>query len=228
MQSQSTLRLYLDTAELDLWREWMPSGLFYGLTTNPLLLERAQVACNLDTLSEMAHTGFELGAQEIHMQVWGTSAEAMVAVGQQLAAIDARIAVKVPITRVGCVCAQQLIAEGVRVTLTGVYAAYQVLTAITLGADYAAPYLGRMNEAGRDGFDEIVTMHRMTQELGSPLKLLVASLRQVEDVGKLAQYGVNTFTIAPAIATALFGDPLTAQAAADFERAARAMGARDV
>lgn len=222
------LRLYLDTADVTQWREWMPSGLFYGLTTNPLLLQRAGVPCNLETLAEMARTGFDLGAREIHMQVWGTSAETMLAVGRQLAALDDRIAVKVPITRAGCACARQLIAEGARVTLTGVYAAYQVLTAIAIGAHYAAPYLGRMNEAGRDGFAEILTMHAMTRELGSSLDLLVASLRQVEDVARLARHGVNVFTVAPAIAEALFGDPLTAQAAADFEGAARAMGAPDM
>ena len=131
--------------------KWMPSGLFYGLTTNPLLLQRADVACDLDTLTTLAYTGFDLGAQEIHLQVWGTTVDVMLAVGRQLAAIDARVAVKVPITREGCVCAQQLIAEGSRVTLTGVYAAYQIVTAMVLGANYAAPYLGRMNEADRDG-----------------------------------------------------------------------------
>jgi transaldolase len=151
----------------------------------------------------------------------------MTTIGRQLAAVDDRVAVKVPITREGSLCARRLIAEGVCVTLTGVYAAYQTLTAIALGADYAAPYLGRMNEAGRDGCAEILTMHHMARNLGSPLKLLVASLRRVEDVAALAQHGVNTFTIAPAIAEALFDDPLTAQAAADFEAAARAMGASD-
>lgn len=34
-------------------------------------------------------------------------------------------------------------------TTTGIYAPHQVLTAIACGADYAAPYLGRMNDAGQ-------------------------------------------------------------------------------
>jgi transaldolase len=227
MGNSNRLRLYLDTAEVAIWQEWLPSGLFFGVTTNPLLLERANVPCTLDTLTRLAHTAFGLGAQEIHMQVWGTDTETMVAIGRQLAAVDDRVAVKVPITRAGSLAAQRLIAGGVCVTLTGVYAAYQALTAIALGAGYAAPYLGRMNEAGRDGFAEIVTMHKMTRALGSPLQLLVASLREIEDVATLAQHGVNTFTIASTVAEGLFGDPLTAQAAADFEAAARAMGALD-
>ncbi|MBN1565933.1 MAG: transaldolase [Anaerolineae bacterium] len=221
------MELYVDSADVSVWQEWLPAGLFYGVTTNPLLLQRANVPCDLTTLTRLANTAFALGAQRIHLQVWGTDAATMTAIGRQLAAVDDRVSVKVPITREGSLCAQRLIADGISVTLTGVYAAYQTLTALALGADYAAPYLGRMNEAGRDGQAEILTMYRMTQNLGIPLKLLVASLRRVEDVVALAQHGVNVFTLAPAIVEALFGDPLTAQAAADFEAAARAMGAVD-
>ena len=35
----------------------------------------------------------------------------------------------------------------------GVYTAHQAFTAIAAGADYAAPYLGRMNDAGRSVSD---------------------------------------------------------------------------
>jgi transaldolase len=227
MTTFDRMELYVDSADVADWQKWLPMGLFYGVTTNPLLLQRANVPCDLGTLTRLANTAFALGAQRIHLQVWGTDADTMTAIGRQLAAVDNRVSVKVPITREGSLCAQRLIAEGVSVTLTGVYAAYQTLTAMALGADYAAPYLGRMNEAGRDGQAEIVTMYNMTQNLGIPLKLLVASLRQIEDVAALAQHGVNTFTLAPAIVEALFGDSLTAQAAADFESAARAMGAAD-
>ena len=33
---------------------------------------------------------------------------------------------------------------------TGVYTAHQAFTAMAAGADYAAPYLGRMNDAGKN------------------------------------------------------------------------------
>jgi hypothetical protein len=39
----------------------------------------------------------------------------------------------------------------------------------------------------------------------------------------LIQNGVNTFTLAPALIPHLFEDPSTLDAAADFERAAKAM-----
>ena len=68
---------------------------------------------------------------------------------------DPRIVVKAPTTVEGTAAAAKLRDEGVRITMTAVYSAAQALVASALGADYAAPYLGRMNDAGRDGFGEI-------------------------------------------------------------------------
>ncbi len=42
--------LFLDTADTQQWQHWLPTGLFYGVTTNPLLLERDQVACSVSHL----------------------------------------------------------------------------------------------------------------------------------------------------------------------------------
>ena len=223
----STLRLLLDTADVSLWREWMPSGLFTGLTTNPLLLQRAGVSCDLETLGELAGVGFELGADEIHMQVWGSTIADMITIGRQLAAIDERVVVKVPITQDGCAAAHRLIGEGIPVTLTAVYAAFQVVVAASLGARYAAPYLGRMNEAGRDGFGDIVTMHQVTRQVDTDLELLVASLRSPDDIARLARAGLHVFTIAPTIAEALLTDPITEIASTEFDAAAASMGAVD-
>jgi transaldolase len=54
--------------------------------------------------------------------------------------------------------------------------------------------------------------------LGSTLRLLVASLRSASDLPRLAAEGLNTFTISPAIAQALFSVEATEAAAAQFER----------
>ncbi|NDJ75173.1 MAG: transaldolase [Chloroflexi bacterium] len=223
------LDIYLDSADPAAWEHWLPTGLFVGLTTNPLLLQRANIPCTVSSLKELARRGFDLGAQRIHMQVWGGSADEMCGVGQQLAAfaaaIDGNIVVKVPLTREGAICARRLIQKKVPVTLTAVYAVHQVITALALGANFAAPYLGRMTEAGQDGRADVLAMHNLCTQHPHALRLLVASIRQVEDLLFLVEHGLRDFTISPALADALFADPLTLQAARDFEQAARAMGA---
>ena len=93
---------------------------------------------------------FSLGYQEIQLQTWGRDAAQIVDVGQSIAGIDSRCVVKIPATIEGIKAAAKLKAENVKVTLTAVYASHQTLTAVAIGADYVAPYLWLMNDAGRD------------------------------------------------------------------------------
>lgn len=216
------LRWFLDTADTGNWHEWMPTGLFFGITSNPLLLERAGEACTVDNLTRLAGEAFSLGACEFHAQTWGASVDALVANGAALAAIDTRVVVKVPITLEGTIAAAQLIRQGIRVTTTALYATHQAGTSMALGAAYAAPYLGRMEEAGRDGHGTVISMQRMIRAMDSPMRLLVASLRRVESIPTLIEHGVDTFTLGPSLLPALFTDDLTLAAARDFERAAAA------
>ena len=65
------LRLFLDSADTSAWDRWLPTGLFYGVTTNPVLLERASEKCTVENLAAMTSRALDLGAREIHLQTWG-------------------------------------------------------------------------------------------------------------------------------------------------------------
>jgi transaldolase len=218
----SSLRLLVDTADVSTWERLLPLGVFYGVTTNPKLIHQAGLPCTLETLRSLAQQAFELGANEIHLQVWGETAEDMLALGRRLAALDRRVMVKVPGTRAGMVCTRALVAEGVNVTFTALHASHQALLGTALGAYYVVPYLGRMNDAQLDGLGEVFAMQEMVQALHSPVQVLVASLRQVSDVVALARRGVGVFALPAPLAEALLDNPLSIQAAADFETSVRA------
>lgn len=217
---RTKLRLYLDTADTEQWDAWLGSGIFYGVTTNPLLLERAQLPCTLAQLEQLATQAFDLGMQEVQLQTWGGTVEAWVEHGQQLAALDPRIVVKVPITQAGTAAATQLIKTGVRVTLTGVYEVHQVLIGAALGAEYVAPYLGRITDFGRNGRETIATMQQALEGVGSSTRILTASIREIGDIASLATQGLDTFTFSAKIAAQFFDVAATQRATADFERAA--------
>ena len=212
------LRLLLDSADPVAWADWLPSGLFHGVTTNPTLLRRAARPCRLEELERLTREALDWGMQEIHLQAWGGDAEALTTCGDRLAALaPGRVLVKLPITRAGAEAARRLIATGVPVTFTACYAVPQVLLAAALGAASIAPYLGRIGDQGRDGQAELIAMQRSLEGLGSGVRLLVASLRQSTDLGLLAAAGLDTFTISPAIASALFGCEATNADARRFE-----------
>lgn len=213
-----SLRLFLDTADVQAWEEWLPSGLFHGITCNPTLLRRAGQSCSFDHLASLSHRALALGAAELHLQAWGGDARAYAACSRDLAALaPGRVVVKLPITREGALAARELIDGGVSVTLTAAYESHQVVLAAALGATYLAPYLGRLLDLGRDGHGQLIQMQRCVDGLGAPLRLLVASLRQPSDLPILAAAGLDTFTISPALAEALFAVEATLAAAQQFE-----------
>lgn len=213
------LRLLLDSADPLQWERWLPSGLFQGVTTNPTLLRRAGQSCSLPHLARLSERAVALGCQEIHLQTWGGDGDQQLATGLALAALDPeRVFVKVPITRGGAEVARRLIDAGVPVTFTACYEVAQVLLAAALGADGIAAYLGRIGDLGRDGHAELIAMQRCLDGVGATTRLLVASLRQSDDLARLAAAGLGHFTISPAIAEGLFGSEATAEAAEQFER----------
>jgi transaldolase len=196
------------------------------VTTNPLLLERAGQACTLDNLGLIAAQVSALGAREVQMQVWGRSTDQMTATGRQLAALATQrlaVTVKVPATETGFEVAQRLRAEAIPVTMTAVYTVGQVLLAAGLGAAYAAPYLGRLNDAGQPGHQMILDMAEILRRVPHGPRLLVASLREARQVVELARNGLDTFTFGAPVAAALLASDLTAQAAAAFQTAAENM-----
>lgn len=217
------LRLYLDTADTAAHKRWLSTGLFYGVTCNPLLLEKANVACTVDRLIALADRACALGCQEVHLQSWGSSPEDLIKIGRALGQANALVVVKLPATQVGATAARILVQEGIPVTLTAVYAVHQVLIAAALGASYAAPYLGRIGDSGKDGRTEVANMQAALNGVGSSTRLLTASIRQIEDISILATKGVDTFTFSEAIAQSFFNQPDTEKAVADFEQAALRM-----
>ena len=65
------MRLYLDTANTQDWAQLLPLGVFYGITTNPLLAQRAGLDyAQSDWRGLLAHAK-ALGAQELHLQAFG-------------------------------------------------------------------------------------------------------------------------------------------------------------
>lgn len=213
----SKLRLFLDTADVAQWQRWLPTGLFHGVTTNPTILKSLGLECRLETLQSLVEKAVALGAHEVQVQAWGGSEARYVENGRTIARLDPRVTVKIPITEDGVRAARHLAREGRSITLTALYAAHQAVTAAALGVAYAAPYLGRLGDAGRDGQAIVRQMQAIVRSADAPTRILVASIRSVDDIAALVADGLDTFTFSPAIAEQLFSDSLTRHAADAFE-----------
>ncbi len=215
------LKLFLDSADLKVAETWLTSGLFYGVTSNPLILERAGLKNNLATLTHLMQTWDQLESQEIQVQAWGADPDQMLACAhdllEQAAPLKARVVIKIPVTANGLIVAQRLKQQRQWVTLTASYATHQAILAHLTQADYLAPYLGRMLDQGLPAHDQLITMHQLLQTHQSSTQILVASLRQIEDIVKLATAGISCFTLRAELAEQLLEVPLTDAASINFE-----------
>ena len=72
------LCMFLDSASEEEWAKWLPSGIFTGVTTNPIILERDGRECNIAALTDLAKQALEYDAvQEFQVQTWGESSDEM-------------------------------------------------------------------------------------------------------------------------------------------------------
>ncbi|WFE20729.1 transaldolase family protein [Solwaraspora sp. WMMD937] len=212
--------LYLDSADRAALAPLLATGLFAGVTTNPLLLDRAGLGqTDLPALHDWAVAA---GAGTVFAQTLAEDPDGIVTEGLRLRELSDRVVVKVPATRSGLTATRRLADQQVPVLITAVYHAAQAVLAAAAGARYIAPYLGRMTAAGRDGLAQIQTMHRILA--GGPTQTLVASIKSVDDLVRLAAAGVPSFTIGPALADELLRDDLTDGAVAEFLAAAARNG----
>ncbi|MEH6644993.1 transaldolase family protein [Sulfitobacter sp.] len=216
------MKLYLDTADGDAWDDLMPTGLFHGITTNPLLAERAGLEYARIDWSKMAGKAHELGAKELHAQVYGPAeeyvdwAEKLYAVGE---AAGIEIVVKIPLVEETIRVTPAIKALGGRILMTACYDAKQMFVAKALRTDFLSPYFGRMKEAGIDAETHLAAMEKMNRPDVRRCEVLVASLRSAAQMVTLANLGHDHFTISPDVARELLTSPHSIKAFTEFEEA---------
>ena len=217
------MKLYLDTFDIKSWQKWMPTSLFCGITTNPILAERAGLFYPTINWRSKMTIADELNVKEFHVQIPSCDQEAISFAAQRKDEAEnfkLKLVIKVPLTKEGVRLVPELKKMGLSVLMTACYNAKQYIIADAIGADYIAPYYGRMEESGLDAFHHLSQMKDFANYSDNKCKILVASIRSVDQIANLAAKGHVYFTIAPHIADELVNDDLTIEAVTKFNAAA--------
>ena len=215
------MRLYLDTANSVDWEDFMPTGAFYGITTNPLLTKKLGLNYGEIAWEEMVSKAAELGAKEFHVQIYGDAkralsfAEHVYGLGQTS---NIECVIKIPLTFEGISLAPKIKEFGAKILMTACYEPKQMITACALKADYVAPYFGRMMDAGLDAMANMQIIEKIARK--NKCTPVVASLRNAKQMLEIAEMGHDCFTISPDVARDLFDSQLTEEASFAFETAA--------
>ncbi|MEX2540783.1 MAG: transaldolase family protein [Trueperaceae bacterium] len=213
------MHLYLDSADAQALTPLLRLPIIYGVTTNPTLQRRVELRER--DLERFVRSCLADGARAVQVQVKGRAAGEMVEQARRFVAWgdSGRVIPKIPATREGLIAVSELARGGVRSTVTAAFEPEQALWALLAGARYVAPYLGRLNDQGRDGLAVIADMQRIVaryQAAGNDCRLLVASVRTIDDFRALLELGVGAVTVAPPLLEELLDNRATTRAEDEF------------
>ena len=209
--------LYLDSADPDHWAQAISAGWTRRVTCNPLLIAAAGRAVTMPTAADLVSSAREIGVRELHLQAWPDVAGRWETTALALAGLDRSVVVKLPATQAALGAVPALKAAGARVLVTAVANPLQGLWAAELGADFVAPYVGRLAESGRDPWtllDALLALQRQ----GGPC-VLAASVRDLTMLARLVGLGVGAVTLRHGLMAEAADDPATREAVAQFEAA---------
>ncbi len=198
------MQLFLDTASVTEIRTMWEIGILDGVTTNPTL-----VAKEGRKFEEVIREICALGVPSVSAEVVATDTEGMLREGRHLRGIHPSIYVKVPMTPAGLKATRILAGEGTRVNMTLVFSATQALLAAKVGATYASPFIGRLDDQGQDGMELIRDIVEIYRRYSFPTKVLVASVRHPVHVLEAAKLGADIATMPYSVMEKLAQHPLT-------------------
>jgi transaldolase len=206
------MKLFLDTAETEQIRAYVPWGVVDGVTTNPSLIAKSGRVFE-DVIREIC--GIVDGP--VSAEVTATDAEGMVREGLRLAALHRNVVVKVPLTPAGLVATRSLAERDVRTNVTLCFSASQALLAAKAGASFVSPFIGRLDDVGQRGMDliaDVMTIFRAYPAITT--EVIVASVRHLEHVREAARLGAHIATVPPKLLDQMVAHPLTDKGLAAF------------
>lgn len=202
------MKFFIDTANLEQIREAHKLGVLDGVTTNPSLMAkeniRGEEACRRHYIDICRIVEGDVSAEVIT-----TDFEGMVREGEELAALDPHIVVKIPCTAEGIRAVTYFSAKGIRTNCTLVFSVGQALLAAKAGATYVSPFVGRLDDISEDGVALVAHIVRVYRTYGFRTQVLAASIRHTHHIIQCMDAGADVVTCPLAAIMGLLKHPLT-------------------
>ena len=198
------MKIFLDTAEVDLIKSRWSTGLIDGVTTNPTLIRKSG-----RKQEEVYQEIKDVGLQDISMEVIG-NAENMISEGKRLHKKFGKCStIKVPCTSDGLKACAHLARDGIRVNVTLIFSVAQSILAAKAGAAYVSPFVGRVDDNSFDGVQLVKDISTLYKEQLARTQVLAASLRDVRSVSECFMGGTDIVTMPVAVFDKMYNHILT-------------------
>ncbi len=202
------MKFFIDTANLNEIREAYDLGVLDGVTTNPSLMAKEGIG---GAEKVMAHYKAicNIVDDNVSAEVIATDFEGIMKEGKELAKIDDKIVVKVPMIKDGIKAIKKFSSEGIRTNCTLVFSSGQALLVAKAGASFVSPFIGRLDDISQDGLELIAQIRHIYDNYGYETEILAASIRHTIHLIKCAEIGSDVVTCPLKVITDLLKHPLT-------------------
>lgn len=202
------MKFFIDTANLAEIQEAYDLGVLDGVTTNPSLMAKEGITGEANIL-EHYKAICDIVDDNVSAEVISTEYEKMVVEGRNLAKIDPKIVVKIPMIKDGVKAIKTLSSEGIRTNCTLIFNAGQAILAAKAGASYISPFLGRLDDISMDGLELIEQIVTIFDNYEFETEILAASIRHNIHLIKCAEMGAHVATCPLKVILGLLKHPLT-------------------
>lgn len=187
------MKIFLDTADIALIKQWKETGLIDGITTNPTHLSKAGGNPKQQVLAICKL----LPKGEISVEITEKEPQAVYKQAKAIAALAKNVIVKIPCHRDYYPVIATLVEEKVKLNITLVFTLIQGLLMCKLGVHYISPFIGRWDDIDQDGATLLYQLRQMIDEYGYDTGLLAASLRHVRHMHEAIMAGSDVITVPP-------------------------------
>jgi len=209
------MKFFIDTANLNEIKEAYNLGVLDGVTTNPSLMAKEGIA-GAEKVKAHYKAICNIVDNNVSAEVIATDFDNIIAEGKELAKIDDKIVVKVPMIKDGVKAIKKFSSEGIRTNCTLVFTSGQALLAAKAGASYVSPFIGRLDDISQDGLELIAQIRLIYNNYGYQTEILAASIRHTMHLIKCAEIGSDVVTCPLKVITDLLNHPLTDSGLAKF------------
>lgn len=202
------MKFFIDTANLDQIREAYEMGVLDGVTTNPSLMAKEGIK-GVENQRKHYVDICNIVNGDVSAEVIATDYEGIIREGEELAALNPHIVVKVPCIADGIRAIRYFSSKGIRTNCTLVFSVGQALLAVKAGATYVSPFVGRLDDISEDGIGLVANIVSMYRTYGYTTQVLAASIRHTAHIIQCIEVGADVATCPLAAIKGLLKHPLT-------------------
>ena len=202
------MKFFIDTANLEQIRQAHEMGILDGVTTNPTLMSKGGVK-GKDQIFDHYRKMCAIVDGPVSAEVFATDYDGMVREGEELAAIDPKITVKLPCTKDGIRAVKYFAQKGIATNCTLVFSVGQALLAAKAGATFVSPFIGRLDDISEDGIAVVAQIVKVYRTYGFKTQVLAASIRHTNHIIRCLEIGADVATCPLKAIEGLLNHPLT-------------------